>query len=374
MPRSSSGQDTARPPARIGPLGRATRTTRSRATLRGRSLERCDDGTSFTIRPITPDDRDELRREFQRISPQTRYLRFLGVVGELSDEMLTYLTCVDQQTHIALVAIDRVAGPQDRARRRRRAPHPPEGTSRRRGGGHHGRRRPAEARDRHARSRIELERAARARGIRHIRADVLEGNAAMRGILESAGAQRVDAGETPGTISYDIALDPALRPASSWLIDVLRGAAQTMAVSIRKLVPPDRSDLVDLALRDGGAGPRRRGRARRGRCRARRSRRRFPEPIAQPDVVVVVALFAGGAGARQICASPTTVHVWPSGQSVGRAVLRRTSARSAPTGRRGRCSSGTPRRRRTRCPASRAAGRGRLRTRARRRPSRGRPR
>src|SRR4051812_28924031 len=62
------------------------------------------DGTSITIRPITPDDRNELRREFQKISPQTRYLRFLGVVGELSEDMLTYLTSVDQQTHVALVA------------------------------------------------------------------------------------------------------------------------------------------------------------------------------------------------------------------------------------------------------------------------------
>jgi RimJ/RimL family protein N-acetyltransferase len=199
-----------------------------------------DDGTSFTIRPITPDDRNELLREFQRLAPQTRYLRFLGVVGELSDEMLTYLTCVDQQTHIALVAVmttpdlktERGVGV---ARLIRLKGHPEI----------------AEAAitvvddlQKHGIGTalaLELERAARARGIRHIRADVLEGNAAMRAILDTAGAQRVDAGETPGTISYDIAIDPAVHPAASRLIDVLRGAAQTMAVSIRRLVPPDRS-------------------------------------------------------------------------------------------------------------------------------------
>ena len=62
------------------------------------------DGTTVTIRPIAPEDRDELRREFEHTSPQTRYLRFLGVVGELTDAMLTYLTCVDQKDHVALVA------------------------------------------------------------------------------------------------------------------------------------------------------------------------------------------------------------------------------------------------------------------------------
>ena len=62
------------------------------------------DGTTIAIRPIAPEDRDELRREFERSSPETRYLRFLGVVGDLSDATLTYLTCVDQQNHIALVA------------------------------------------------------------------------------------------------------------------------------------------------------------------------------------------------------------------------------------------------------------------------------
>ena len=186
-----------------------------------------------------PEDRGELLREFQRMSPQTRYLRFLGVVGELSDDVLTYLTCVDQQTHIALVAVmtspdlktERGVGV---ARLIRLKGHPEI----------------AEAAitvvddlQKHGIGTalaLELERAARARGIRHIRADVLEGNAAMRAILDAAGAQRVDAGETPGTISYDIALDPELHPVSTRLIDVLRGAAQTMAISIRKLVPPDR--------------------------------------------------------------------------------------------------------------------------------------
>jgi GNAT superfamily N-acetyltransferase len=204
------------------------------------------DGTSITIRPIVPEDRDELRREFERSSPETRYLRFLGVVGELSDAMLTYLTCVDQKDHIALVAT--MASPDLKTERGigvarviRLAGSPTVGEAaitvaddmQRRGVG--------------ALLAIEIERAARARNIHHIRADVLESNAAMRSILEHAGAHRVPA-ESPGTLSYDIAidephlLDHARRvgpPHPSRLVDVLRGAAQTMAMSIRRLVPPE---------------------------------------------------------------------------------------------------------------------------------------
>jgi RimJ/RimL family protein N-acetyltransferase len=206
------------------------------------------DGTPMMIRPIMPEDRDELRREFNRISPQTRYLRFLGVVGELSEDLLTYLTCVDQQKHVALVAT--MTSPDLKTERGIgvarliRLKDNPE---------------VAEAAitvvdelQQHgigSALALELERAARVRGIRHIRADVLEGNAAMRGILESAGAQRVDAGESEGTISYDIAIDPVAPTAPSRLIDLLRGAAQTMAVSIRKLVPPDRGEVV----KEGGS-------------------------------------------------------------------------------------------------------------------------
>lgn len=190
------------------------------------------DGRSITIRPIQPEDRDELRREFERTSAETRYLRFLGVMGELSDATLTYLTCVDQHDHIALVATmtspdlksERGVG-VGRVIRLKRAPHVAEAAI-------------TVVDDMHklgigSALAVELARAARARGIRVIRAEVLEGNAAMLGILEEVGAQRVDTGDQGGTLSYDIAIDRVPHPSS--IIDVLRGAAQTMAMSIRKL-------------------------------------------------------------------------------------------------------------------------------------------
>jgi hypothetical protein len=54
----------------------------------------------------------------------------------------------------------------------------------------------------------------------------------MRSILEGAGARRVDSADGPGTISYDIALEPA--PSPTTIVEMLRGAAQTMAVSLRR--------------------------------------------------------------------------------------------------------------------------------------------
>jgi GNAT superfamily N-acetyltransferase len=189
------------------------------------------DGTEITIRCITPGDREELRRAFQQTSAQTRYLRFLGVVGELSDSMLTYLTCVDQKDHIALVAtmaspdlktergvgvarVIRLAGTDDIGE----AAITVTDDMQRRGVG--------------SALAHEIERAARIRGIRHIRAEVLEGNAAMRAILENAGAKRVDSGASAGTLSYDIAIEPPPPPAAR-LAEILRSVARM----IRELKP-----------------------------------------------------------------------------------------------------------------------------------------
>ena len=62
------------------------------------------DGSVVTIRPIAEDDKEGLRAALRETSPQTRYLRFFGLIGEPSEETLTYLTRVDQKNHVALVA------------------------------------------------------------------------------------------------------------------------------------------------------------------------------------------------------------------------------------------------------------------------------
>ncbi|HZS15710.1 MAG TPA: GNAT family N-acetyltransferase [Candidatus Dormibacteraeota bacterium] len=62
-------------------------------------------GGSVRIRPITPDDRTELGLAYQRLSPESRRLRFLSPPNHLTEDMLRRLTCVDGVNHAALVAI-----------------------------------------------------------------------------------------------------------------------------------------------------------------------------------------------------------------------------------------------------------------------------
>lgn len=198
------------------------------------------DGTRVELRPIFPEDRDELRRAYRETSPNTRYLRFLGVMGDLSDAMLDYLVDVDQKDHIAIVA----TVTSDDLKRERgigvarfiRVVGEPE---------------VAEAAvtvvDAMQRKGVgmllvrELVRSAIAHGIRRLRADVLADNATMRAILESAGARcHTRAGESAGTIGYEVDLesDPP-RELHPRLLAILRGAAETLAMTIKRLLPPE---------------------------------------------------------------------------------------------------------------------------------------
>jgi GNAT superfamily N-acetyltransferase len=63
-----------------------------------------DGSTPVTIRPIRPEDREELRSGFRKLSPLSRYQRFFTDIHELSEEQLDYLTLVDGVNHVALVA------------------------------------------------------------------------------------------------------------------------------------------------------------------------------------------------------------------------------------------------------------------------------
>ncbi|MEA2418344.1 MAG: hypothetical protein QOE60_550 [Thermoleophilaceae bacterium] len=66
--------------------------------------ERLRDGEQILVRPIRPEDRDELAAGMQRLSPESRYRRFFSPTSELSPSQLTYLTEVDHHDHEALVA------------------------------------------------------------------------------------------------------------------------------------------------------------------------------------------------------------------------------------------------------------------------------
>lgn len=64
------------------------------------------DGSQVLIRPVTPDDKPILREAFARLSPETRYRRFMHPVKELSERDLDYLTRIDHTSHMAWVAVD----------------------------------------------------------------------------------------------------------------------------------------------------------------------------------------------------------------------------------------------------------------------------
>jgi GNAT superfamily N-acetyltransferase len=56
------------------------------------------------LRPLRPDDKERLRRGFERLSPESRYLRFFAAKQALTDAELRYLTEVDGTTHVAIGA------------------------------------------------------------------------------------------------------------------------------------------------------------------------------------------------------------------------------------------------------------------------------
>jgi GNAT superfamily N-acetyltransferase len=185
------------------------------------------DRSIVRLRLIRPEDASELRRGFERLSPASRYRRFLGGVTELSDEALRYLTEVDGHDHVAIVVTrPRPDGSEEglgvaRFIRLRDEPSVAEAAvtvlddEQRKGLGQL--------------LTVTLARAARERGIRHFRGEILADNVAVRELLRDVGAdvRSVEGGR----LVFDVALgeqpvapepEPRrwhtlLRAASTWL-------------------------------------------------------------------------------------------------------------------------------------------------------------
>jgi GNAT superfamily N-acetyltransferase len=68
------------------------------------------DGSHVRIRQGHPTDRELLVGGFERLSPDSRYRRFLTPLPELTDEMVRYLTDLDHHHHEAMIAIDERTG------------------------------------------------------------------------------------------------------------------------------------------------------------------------------------------------------------------------------------------------------------------------
>jgi GNAT superfamily N-acetyltransferase len=71
---------------------------------------RLPDGTSILLRPIRPSDKPRLLAAFERLSPESRYRRFMSFHPVLSGRELRYFTEIDHRRHEAIVAIDPATG------------------------------------------------------------------------------------------------------------------------------------------------------------------------------------------------------------------------------------------------------------------------
>ncbi len=68
------------------------------------------DGSRVRIRQGHHTDRDLLRRGFERLSPESRYRRFLAPMTELTEPTIRYLTEIDHHDHEAMIALDDQTG------------------------------------------------------------------------------------------------------------------------------------------------------------------------------------------------------------------------------------------------------------------------
>lgn len=61
------------------------------------------DGSRVVLRPIRPEDKQAMVAAFERLSPLSRYRRFLGAKARLTAAELRYLTEIDLVDHVAIV-------------------------------------------------------------------------------------------------------------------------------------------------------------------------------------------------------------------------------------------------------------------------------
>ncbi|HEU4533256.1 MAG TPA: GNAT family N-acetyltransferase, partial [Polyangiaceae bacterium] len=197
------------------------------------------DGTPIGLRLLRPGDREALRQIFLSLSPASRYSRFFVETPELSDDALDYLTDVDDDYHLALIALTpsldlksergvgvaryvRFADEPDAAEMAVTVIDELQG----RGLG-------AVLLDR-------LVGAARERHLRRLRAELLVGNEAMARALRRVGAVQTEARDE--TLLFDLPLGPHAPPPVRtplplrWLT---RAALTSLGLLLRWLRSPD---------------------------------------------------------------------------------------------------------------------------------------
>ena len=81
------------------------------------------DGSRVRLRQGHSSDKELLLRGFERLSPESRYRRFLAAMPELSEERVRYLTEIDHHDHEAIAAVDEQTGDGIGVARYIRDPH-----------------------------------------------------------------------------------------------------------------------------------------------------------------------------------------------------------------------------------------------------------
>ncbi len=76
-----------------------------RRTFNWPRAARASDGTGYRIRPITRDDTTRERTFIAALSAETRYRRFMHVLGEASPAFVEKLVNIDRHLTMALVAV-----------------------------------------------------------------------------------------------------------------------------------------------------------------------------------------------------------------------------------------------------------------------------
>jgi GNAT superfamily N-acetyltransferase len=202
-------------------------------------MARLRDGSEVSIRELTPQDAPALAEAFERLSTESRDLRFLGAKPRLSTHDLEYLTNIDGHVHEALGALDAATGRGvGVARFVRLDPQAPV----------------AEVAvtvidswQRRGLATLLLERLserARAEGIERYTALVSGDNRAVVGLLDSIGARVLTANAAAGTVEYEVEL-PAVGLGHS-----LRGALRAGAsgcITLPRRVADALGSLLDHA-------------------------------------------------------------------------------------------------------------------------------
>lgn len=163
-----------------------------------------------TVRPIRPDDADALQSFVRALSPASRRLRFHAALNELSATMLTALTCVDQRRHVAFVLTVAEGGAERIVGEARFAVA--------------GDRETAEfgiavadayqGRGLAERLVAALLDAARARGLRWLVGEVLDGNARMLAFTRRCGFAMTTRGAEPGIVRVERRVERLLNAAT----------------------------------------------------------------------------------------------------------------------------------------------------------------